>query len=150
MPFITYKTSSISPLVRREVDSVATTEAEFDSNETRGEYFCDCFSSMGDMNLFETSFTLFPVHDDVFDISSISYPENTVHCDHYTSYDVVPSSSQCSSPSPQGLIGASMGSVDLVYRCNTSSFPVVFDTEASLTISMDNQTCGSYLYSDKS
>ena len=60
-----------------------------------------------------------------------------MYCDHYTSYDVVPSSDQCYSPSPQGLILVSMGTIDLLYKCNTFSFPIVFDTGASLAISMD-------------
>ena len=72
----------------------------------------------------------------IFDMTDLCLPEHTVYCDHYSSYDVVPSSIQDSNPSPQGLIGASMGLVDLVYKCDNSSFPVVFDSGASLAISM--------------
>ena len=92
---------------------------------------------MDNMDLFEENLNPFSDYDDVFDISGICSSEHTVHCDHHTSYDDVPYSTQCYSPSPQDLIGASMGTVDLVYRCNTSKFPIVFDTGASLAISMD-------------
>ena len=101
-------------------------------------YFCDCFSSTDAMDLFDKSLLPIPTPSNgIFDMSDLCLPEHTVRCDHHTSLDVVPSSVQDGDPSPKGLIGASMGVVDLVYKCDNSSFPVVFDSGASLAISMN-------------
>ena len=75
--------------------------------------------------------------DQLFDISSLVLPEITIQCDHHTSYDVVPSSNASKSSidlSSKGLIAASMRPIDLFYP-STTSFPVIFDSGASLAIS---------------
>ena len=42
-----------------------------DDTKIRGESFCDCFSSMDDMDLFEENFTPLPNFDDILDIPGI-------------------------------------------------------------------------------
>ena len=124
-----------------ETTVALVTEEESETTEAGEEletspYFCNCFSSMEAMDLFDLSLTPTPVPNGIFDMSDCCLPEVTVRCDHHTSFDVVPSSVQAYDPSPKGLIGASMGTVDLLYKCDNTSFPVVFDSGASLAISM--------------
>ena len=105
-----------------------------------GAYFFDCFSSMTAMDSFNTvtPCSLTP-QNDIFDVKNICLPEATVQCDHHTSYDVtldtfpVPALS----PTPQSLIATALGDVNLKYSCAISSFPVIFDSGASLAITFD-------------
>ena len=112
------------------------TEEETKSFPSRGDYFCDCFPSMIAMKYFDESFNLFPLKNDIFNMSTLCLPEKIVRCAYHTSYDVVPSPVQNLDPTPKGLIGASMGTVDLLYQCDNTSFPVVFDSGDSLAITM--------------
>ena len=77
--------------------------------------------------------------NDILDVSSICLPETTVQCDYHTSYDVTLDTTPAPtlSPTPQGLIATALGYVNLKYSCAISSFPVIFDSGASLAITFD-------------
>ena len=71
-------------------------------------------------------------YPDIFNLSSICLPEMTVRFDHHTMHtSVLP---MPAAPCHQGLIATAMGQVDLQYSCDTTSFPVIFDSGASLAI----------------
>ena len=76
---------------------------------------------------------------DTFGISSIYLPESTVLCYYHTSYGIILYAHPVPSlaPSSKGLIAATLGVVNLRHSYNTSSFPVIFDSGASLATSLE-------------
>ena len=108
-----------------------------DSFDNRGEFSFDCSSSISDMDVFHDA--LPPQHyDDFFDVNSLCLPEVSVNYVYHTSYDVTrdvcPFFAPC--PIPKRLLATFMAPVDLFYP-STDSFPVIFDSGASLAISFD-------------